>query len=105
MFLQVAPEVLGRIEFWSVGRKPLELEALLVLRDKIANLAASMDGKTIPDHQQGTGQLAQQAAEKVDHLRCTDRAGIEAKIEVPPCDTPAITESVFQLKWYWRTGV
>jgi hypothetical protein len=42
--LEVAPKILDRIEFRSVGGKALDLEPVSMLPDELRDLPASMDG-------------------------------------------------------------
>ena len=60
-----------------------------MLRNELSDLPAPMDGQAIPDDQQATWELLQQATKKVDGLRSFDRTWVEPKVEVPPsypCD-------------------
>src|SRR5579863_9267720 len=84
MMLEIAPEVLDRIEFGSVCREPFDFEPVAMLLDELGNLPAPVHGQAVPDHQQGSRQLAQETAEKVDQLWSADRSWVQAEVEVPP---------------------
>ena len=89
MVLEVAPKILDRIELRSVGGKPLDLKPVSMLPDELSDFPAPMDGQAIPDDQQATWKLLQQATKKVDGLRSFDRTWVESKVKVPPsypCD-------------------
>ena len=68
---EVAPKIFDLIELRSVGGKPLDLEPVSMLRDELSDLPTPMDGQPIPDDQQATWELLQQATKKVDGLRTT----------------------------------
>src|SRR3990172_3964347 len=84
MVLPVPPQIFHRIEFRGVGRQKLQNQPALLLIDEQVNLPAAMTWESIPDDQQLPGQMAQQMAEEIDHLRTSDRARIEPKIKVVP---------------------
>jgi len=87
--LEVAPEILDRIEFRSVGGKALDLKPVSMLPDELRDLPASMDGQAIPNDEQGTRKLLQQPTQEVDGLWSFDRTWVKTEVEVPPsysCD-------------------
>ena len=82
--LEVTPQILDRIQLWSISRKAFDLEPVAVPADEGGDLPAPMHWQAIPNDQQRPRQLSQEATKKVDHLGATDRAWIEPKVEVPP---------------------
>src|SRR5512146_426899 len=84
MVLPVRPQVLDRVQFRSVGRKELQPQPPALLPYEVPDHSAAVTAQAIPDDQQLASQMAQQVAEELDHLRAANRAGIEAKIEIPP---------------------
>ena len=79
---EVAPDVFGGVEFWRVGRKAVDVESPGVALDERGDLAASVDGRPVPDDQEFAADVAQQQAEEFDHLRAFDRAVVEPEVEV-----------------------
>lgn len=84
MMLEISPQVLDRIQLWSVSREAFDLEPVAMLADEVGDFPTPVHRQTIPNYQQRPGQLSQETAKKVDHLGAANRAWIEPKVEVPP---------------------
>ena len=52
--------------------------------DKVRDHPTAVGPKSIPDHQQAAGNMAQEMSEKENDLWTSDRAGKKTKIEIPP---------------------
>ena len=94
----IAPDVLHRIEFRSVGRQIVQRQAAPLAGDKLPDQVAAMSLGTIPDYQPSARQMTQQLGKEVHHLRGADGALVKLEIEVPPGAAGAMAESTFQLK-------
>jgi hypothetical protein len=55
--LQITPEVFHRIEFWGISRQERKLDVHIVPFDILAHDFALMRLQTVPDNQQGAGDL------------------------------------------------
>ena len=87
VFFQVGPQILGGIEFWSVGRQGGYLQAPLGRGHELLDQLAAMDGRSIPEDQQWNLQVAQERFQEWDDLRTFDRARMDLEIEVPERDS------------------
>src|SRR5260370_26501023 len=83
---QVAPDIFVRIEFWGVGRQPLDRQPAPLRADNLRDQPRPVLRQPVPDHQQLARQVAQQKAEEVGHLGGMEGAGIEPEVEGPPGD-------------------
>ena len=54
--------------------------------DILSNQSTPMALKAVPDDQEFAGQMLLKMAEKLDNLRCSNRTGEQAEVEVPPGD-------------------
>ena len=54
--------------------------------DILAELCAAMHGQAIPDHQQGSTDLATECVQALDDLRALDGAGEQPEAEAPKAD-------------------
>src|ERR1700730_2780199 len=82
----IAPDVLDRIEFRSVGRQVVQRQAAPLAGDKLSDQPTAMSVGAIPDYQQSARQMPQQVAEEVHDLGSTNGSLVEPKIEVPASD-------------------
>ena len=82
VLLPIAPQILDRIEFGSVGRQPLDVQPRGVLLKEVLDKPAAMHRRAIPDQQDPAGQLAMQLAEETDDLGALDGTGMQLEIEV-----------------------
>src|SRR5437899_7635471 len=87
VLLQVAPDVLDRVEFRSIGGKKLQPEAPSLLPHEVPHCAAAMDRQSIPDNQQLAGNVPQQMRKKLDDLGSADRSGKQPEIKIPKRDS------------------
>jgi len=87
MPFEVAPDVFGGIEFGCIGRQSCHAQTISNGGDKVSYQTTAVGGQTIPDHQQFSANLTEQAAEEVDHLRRPDGATVQTEVELPPRDT------------------
>src|ERR1700722_15530982 len=82
----VAPDVLDRIEFGSVGRQALDHDMSIECFDILGNHATTVSRQAIPNHQQLAADLLAQRLQEFDELRTADGASVQAKVEVPETD-------------------
>jgi hypothetical protein len=73
MRLPVAPDVLHRVQFRGVRRKILARQAPLLGGDQVPDQATAMGRQAIPDHEDGTREVAQEMGEELHDLRTADR--------------------------------
>ena len=97
----MAPEVLDRVEFWSIGGQELEFEPALLGQDEFAHKLDAMLAQSVPDHKQIPVDVSQQMSERDHDLGLRMAPGNSRKQKLHHV-TPAIDESVFQLKWNWK---
>lgn len=83
MFLEVRPQILDGIEFGRIGRQGSDLQAALSGGDELFDQLAAMNGRSIPEDQQGCLQVAQERFEELDDLWTLDGAGMDLEVEVP----------------------
>lgn len=77
MLLPVAPKVLHRIEFRSIGRQGLKIDPAILLPHKVLHQPAPMNGSTVPDDKNFAVDVAHQMGKEFNHLgtsECPDRA-------------------------------
>lgn len=84
--LEMRPDILHRIEFWSVGRQLGEHDGTGGALDPCAHEAAAVDGQAVPDDQQRSANLPPELAQKIPRLRAADGAGMQPEVESPPSD-------------------
>ena len=82
VLLPIAPQILDRIEFGSVGGQPLNVQPGGVLLKEVLDQPAAMHRRAVPDQQDPAGQLAMQLAEETDDLGTLDGTGMQLEIEV-----------------------
>jgi hypothetical protein len=87
VLFEVAPDMFDRVQFRCIAGQPLQSEAVALSGDKVTDQSAAMARKTIPDHQQGSAQVAHQVLEKLDDLGPLDGPRKQFEIEVPPRDS------------------
>lgn len=83
---EVAPDVLGWIQFGCIGRQARQGQTTFRGGDEVSNQPAAVSGKAIPDHQQLAADLPPQVAEEVHDLRRPDASPVESEVELPPRD-------------------
>ncbi len=84
---EIAPDVFNGIEFRSVRREEMGMQAR-VLRKELARSLRAMGLKTIPNQDDRSGKLLQKHAEEIDDpIRVYICVGVKPKIEVSvvPC--------------------
>src|ERR1019366_10372440 len=79
----MSPDVLHRVELWSVGGQVLKLDRTTLSLDIVAYQARSMRGETIPDDQELATDVRLQSFEELDNLRALDRSGEQSEVEAP----------------------
>jgi len=85
VLLEVSPEIFDRIEFWSVGGKEFDMQALALAGDEVPHQSAAVDGRAIPEDQQFAGHMPQKMSQEINHLWTFDAAGMEGEVVIPPC--------------------
>ncbi len=63
MLFQMRPDVLDRIEFWSISREPFRPNAAIQTADVITHQLTAMRGQAIPNDQQLAGNRPLQVFE------------------------------------------
>jgi hypothetical protein len=62
MVFPIAPQILDRVEFGSVGRKVLHSDLTLQRIEEFSDEFTAMSRQPIPDDQQGPSQILQQVS-------------------------------------------
>ena len=62
------PEILDRIQFWRIGRKPFPPPSPFLSGYKISYQMAAVTRQSVPDHSQLPWQMRPQMFEKLDDL-------------------------------------
>ena len=83
---EMPPNVFRWIQFGRVGRQAGHDQATVGILDEVLNATAAMCGESVPDHQEASGKLPHQMAQKINDLGGADGAAIETEIESPPRD-------------------
>ena len=84
--LGVAKQVLDRIELGRVTGQALQHDLVVERFDVVANGAASMRGKSVPDDRQLRADLRFERLEELDQLWALDRTTKEPEVETPERD-------------------
>ena len=79
--LQMAPDVLDRIELWCIGGQDFELDRAIETVDVLAHESAFVHGQAVPDDQQFAFDLSLERLEKLNHLRSLDGAREQAEVK------------------------
>jgi hypothetical protein len=91
--LQIAPDILHRIEFWSIGRKEVIIEPWRI-SDEGLNLPGAMSQQPIPYQNNGAVQLPDEMTKKLSHQTAIDiYIRMQAKIELNTIPTGRDAES------------
>ena len=77
IFADLGPDKFNRVEFWSAGRKVINMQAR-VLSNELLNKLAFMDGMVIPHQNDLTRNCSQQLLQKSDDLFTTQAVTIRA---------------------------
>jgi hypothetical protein len=84
MLFPVSPEVLYRVEFRRICRETFHPDfAAQTFQICLYELTA-VGGYSIPDDEQLAFDVTLEMLQEIDHLLGLDRAGVEAKVKVPP---------------------
>jgi len=83
VLLEVSPDRLNRIEFWSVRRQAGNGQRSILMLQPRVDFAAAMDRCTIPDDQQGALDLTLERGQKLNDLLGANGAGKETEVELP----------------------
>lgn len=86
VILEVAPDVLDRIELGCIGGQLGEDDVAIRPVNPLSNHLAAVDRQAVPDDQQGSTDLAPQVRKELPCLGPANRTGIQAKIELGPSD-------------------
>ncbi len=79
--LEIAPDLLHGVEFWSIGREPLRLPAGMG-REILADVAMLVRPAQIPEEDQRAAVLAAEVVEEIEDLGAPDvRLGVQGQIE------------------------
>ncbi len=79
----IAPEVLHRIQLRSIAGEEFHPEAVFLRGDEVLDQVASVRRQPVPDHHDLAVDVAEQMREELHDLRCPDRPGEQAEVEVP----------------------
>ena len=100
----VRPQIFHWIQLRSTGGQELQPDTPPLLAYEVPDQTTAMASQSIPNHQQLAGNVAQPMREELDHLRTADAARKQSEKKFHHV-TPAMADSVFQLKWYCSTEV
>src|SRR5687768_8163213 len=68
--LEVVPDALVRVQIWSVAGELLQADAAgTAPGEEVLDRLAAMDGSTVPDDQELTGDVAEEMLEEADDVR------------------------------------
>ena len=88
MAFEVAPHIFHRIEFGSVGGQPFQGDPAPGGSDKVSHQDTAMDGRSIPQDENLSGNMPHQVLEKDNDLGTLEAAGIKLKVESPKSQSP-----------------
>lgn len=83
MRLEMSPHIFDGVEFGSIGRQPLDLNASPGGGNLVFDQKAAMNGRTIPEDQDFPGNMPLEMFEEFNHLQTFDAAGMDLKEESP----------------------
>lgn len=78
--LGLSPNEFVGIEFWSVGREPIDPETGMPL-DESFDASAPVDGAAVPEQDHGSPQVLQEMAQEANHFKPRDVGAVEPRIE------------------------
>lgn len=81
--LEIAPDVLNRIEFRCVGWRVVKDDTIALGLDEFEHQSAFVGFEAVQNYQQLSLDLTRKCAKKLDQLRGLDAAGEEPEVEVP----------------------
>ena len=84
MLFPIPPEVLYWVKFWGIGRETFHPDFALQTFQILPHQLAPVGGHAVPDDKQLALHMTLEMFEEIDHLLGLDRAGVEAKVKVPP---------------------
>ena len=79
----LSPDKLIRVEFRSIGRERIDVEARMPL-DKDTDEGTAMDRAAIPQQDHVTSQVSEQVPEKADDLHARDIGSVKPRVEPKP---------------------
>jgi hypothetical protein len=80
----ITPEVLHGVQFWSIGGETFHPDFAFQAFQVLAHESAAVGGYAVPDDEQFAFDVTLQVFQKIDDLLGLDRAGVEAKVKIPP---------------------
>lgn len=83
VLFEVSPQIFDRIEFWRIGRQPLDPEASVALRQQRLDRFAAVNGSAIPDDQQFAWQMPEQRLEEFRGAFPVDAALVDPEVKLP----------------------
>jgi hypothetical protein len=87
MVLEMTKDVLTRIQLRCISGKVFQLDTTVLTFHKQLHHRAAMSRQSIPNNQQGAGNVPQQVSQKLDHLGSLDGSVEQAKVKVVPTDS------------------
>lgn len=81
--LEVAPDVLNRIEFRRIGWQVVKDDTIALGLDECAHQSALVGLEAVPNDQQLALDLARERGQELHQLWALDAAGEEPEVEVP----------------------
>lgn len=79
----MTPHVFDRIEFGCIGRKSFDYDASSGRSNVVFDQRTAMDWRPIPQDKHFSWNVTLEMAEKLNHLRAFDAAGMDLEIEAP----------------------
>ena len=80
IFTDLGPNHLGGVQLGSAGGKLVDMQTRMIVNE-LLHTCATMDGMSIPDQNDGTGNLQQQMGQKPFHFFSRDRVAIRLKVQ------------------------
>ena len=84
MTLEVAPDVLGRIEFRGISGQSRHDHAPRGALNERLHKSATVSGQAIPDHKEASTNLPEQLAQEIDDLGRSDASAIKTEVKPVP---------------------
>lgn len=103
MRLEMSPHVFDGIEFGSIGRQPLDLNASLGGGDEVFDQKAAMYGRAIPKDQDFSRNMPLEMFQELNHPQTLDAAGVDLK-EEPPQGQSTDEREAFPVKRLLQNG-
>jgi hypothetical protein len=80
---EVGPQPLTRIQLGSIGREPLQMDAVrCAVPQKRLDHVTAVNGGSIPNNDHATGDLPQQMLQKGDHVLRIDCTVLASEIQL-----------------------